>query len=138
MQFHANRTRTRGESDRLLNYRCLAARCLIIALTPSRNTGRGVILFFFLRAFTKHTWTLLLRQDCDAQRRLESDFAISRFRAAHKRLQIAARKCRRYERTACQGRLNREFLSFSPRELSPAHLRLLARKCIGTIHKSIF
>lgn len=42
----------RGESDRLLNYRCLAARCLIIALTPSRNTGRVVLLLlpppFFL------------------------------------------------------------------------------------------
>lgn len=75
--------RARSESDRLLNYQRLGARCLIIALTPSRNTGLGVLPFlffffhFFLRAFTKRTWALL-RRDCDAQRRLESDFAILR------------------------------------------------------------
>jgi len=40
-----------GESDRLLNYRCLATCCLIIALTPSRNTGRGVLFFF---SFCEH------------------------------------------------------------------------------------
>lgn len=100
-----------GESDRLLNYRRLAARCLIIALTPSRNIGRGVpLLFFYLFTSIYETHLGVVAAH---GRRLEGDFA----------RHINACKSRRVNvddtnGIACQGRHSREFLSFSPRELS--------------------
>lgn len=57
-----------GESDRLLNYRCLATCCLIIALTPSRNTGSFSFFFLFTSIYEMviHLGVVAVRLRCVA------------------------------------------------------------------------